>query len=63
VEINAFSEGQMQSRTKFRTTRSGFMPIKGDALSFGNVWKQKGRKTKTLIYEVTCKKEKKKKTI
>jgi len=40
------------------------MPIKGDALSFGNVWKQEGRKTKTLlIYEVTCKKEKKKKTI
>jgi hypothetical protein len=40
VEINAFSEGQMQSRTKFRATkqqhserRSGFMPIKGDVLS------------------------------
>ena len=36
------------------------MPIKGDALSFGNVWKQEGRKTKTLIYEVTCKKEEEK---
>ena len=71
VEINAFSEGQMQSRIKFRATtalrkKEWFYAHKRRCFKFiaifGNVWKQKGRKTKTLIYEVTCKKEKKKKT-
>ena len=74
MEINAFSEGQMQSRTKNleqQTTalrkKEWFYAHKRRCFKFiaifGNVWKQKGRKTKMLYYEVTCKKEKKKKTI